>query len=157
MKILALADRKISENLPELIHQHQIQLVVLLGDLKYIEISDLADITIPIIGVLGNHCKFNYFPAFNGQNAHGTKINLLGYSFVEYQGCPHYKGGEYESTQEDCSLIMESLPKADFLLAHSPAQGINSAQPPHEGFVGLTTYLDRHSPKFFSMATRIHL
>lgn len=149
MKILALADRKISEDLPALIKIHNIQLVLLLGDLKYNEICDLEEVEVPILGVLGNHCSFNYLENLQAKNLHLNPVTCLSYSFLGYQGCPYYKGGEYESSQEKCSKELETQGKCDILISHSPAEGINSSISPHEGFIGLRDYLDNFSPLLF--------
>lgn len=151
MKILALADRKITEDLNKIITEQQIDLVLLLGDLKYSEICDLQECVVPILGVLGNHCSFDYISHLQGTNLHQHHISLLNESFFGYQGCPFYKGGQFESTQDECLKVVEAQTSgASILIAHSPASGINSTHmPPHEGFLGLTKYLDKFIPKLF--------
>lgn len=150
MKILALADRKITQDLVELVQKESIDMVLLLGDLKFNEIQDLSEVTIPVVGVLGNHCSFDYFPNLNGVNCHLKKIDIKDLSFFGYEGCPYYKGGEFESTQDECEDLIEEYGEyADILIAHSPASGINSSDSPHEGFDGLLNYINKYKPRFF--------
>lgn len=150
MKILALADRKINDDLVSLVKKQGVDLVLLLGDLKYNEIQDLAEVQVPVVEVLGNHCSFNYLPNLKAHNAHLVSVSLKGLTFFGYQGCPFYKGGQFESTQEECakSLGEKSVP-CDIFIAHSPAEGINSSSSPHEGFNAFISYLKLHRPKFF--------
>jgi len=151
MKISALADRKIDQDLKKLIKDESIELVLLLGDLKYIDICDLEEVKVPIIGILGNHCSFDYISKLKGYNLHNKKLSILGESFFGYQGCPYYKGGEFESSQEECLEKIENLTGCfSILISHSPAKGINSTiESPHEGFEGLTLFLEKFKPKFF--------
>lgn len=150
MKILAIADRQFNLNLIELIEKNNIELVILLGDLKYIDLYDLENSPVLVIGVLGNHCGFDYFENLKAINLHKKKILYKNYVFLGYQGCPLYKGGEYESTQEDCSLFFEKASKCDILISHSPAKYINSTNDkPHDGFLGIYNYILKHNPKFF--------
>jgi Icc-related predicted phosphoesterase len=150
MKILAIADRRIYENLPEIIKTSSIDLVILLGDLKYIDICDLVDSSVPILGVYGNHCMSNYFKELNAINVHMMLTKFGNYKIFGFEGCPDYKFQDHEFSQDEAQSLLEGSPGCDILIAHSPAFGINSSeQPPHEGFIGLTNYLNLHRPKFF--------
>ena len=151
MKLLALADRRISESLPDLIERESIELVLLLGDLKFIDICDLVDAKIPIIGVYGNHCISDYMAEIHAMNAHLKLCSVKGFNIFGFEGCPYYKGEDHEFSQEEAnSLIGSNSPKCDILIAHSPASGINSShQAPHQGFEALKQYLEVHSPKYF--------
>lgn len=151
MKILALADRSVNENILSIIEKEEIDLVLLLGDLKYIDIAELKDAPVPIVGVVGNHCSFDYLESLNAKNAHGKIVKINDLSFFGYRGCPYYKGGQFESTQEECDrIIRENGEYADIFISHSPAEGINStATSPHEVFRGLREYLTKHSSRLY--------
>src|SRR5271154_435972 len=79
MKILVLADRRINESLPDIIKKESIDLVLLLGDLKFIDICDLAEVNIPIVGVYGNHCVSDYFLEIKAENIHLLTTKIKGY------------------------------------------------------------------------------
>jgi Icc-related predicted phosphoesterase len=150
MRILAIADRQFNLALPEYIAKNAIDLVLLLGDLKFIDICDLAEVKIPILGVYGNHCSGDYFPEIKAKNAHLTEQRIQGYSFLGFEGCPYYKGGKHEYSQEEALRLLNESNPVDILIAHSPAAGINSSnQEPHQGFDALKLYLENNSPKFF--------
>lgn len=150
MKILAVADRRVLESLPEMITNHSVDAVFLLGDLKFIDICDLVDVSVPIIGVYGNHCMSDYFPKLNAMNAHLKLNRIKGYSVFGFEGCPYYKGEAHEFTQTKARDLLKDSPRSDILIAHSPASGMNSSsEAPHQGFEALKEYLEEHSPRFF--------
>lgn len=151
MKILALADRRIHEDLISLINKEKIELVILLGDLKFIDIEELKDSPVPVIGVYGNHCQSDYLEeGLNAFNCHLQEFKHQGYSFLGFEGCPFYKGNEREYTQSQCDTLLQSALGVDIFISHSPAQGINSSQQsPHEGFKAIREYLEKYQPKYY--------
>lgn len=150
MKILALADRRINEDIIQLIEDNQIGLVLLLGDLKFIDIEELKNTQIPIFGVYGNHCVDDYFPYINALNLHLNTTEFNGYTFLGFEGCPYYKGFKHEYEQDKAESLLNNQPSCNILISHSPASGINSTDSsPHQGFTALTKYIETHQPTYF--------
>lgn len=142
MKVLALADRSHHENLKEIIDLNNIDIVILLGDLKYIDVCGLERSEHTSDRCLhGNHCTSHYLEKLKFINCHMQQHMINNLSFIGFKGCPYYKGGEHEFDQEEAERLLGLAPKSDILLAHSPAAGINSnEESPHQGFDGLKIY-----------------
>jgi uncharacterized protein len=165
MRALFLADEKPSEPLHELAKDCEI--IILLGDLFYEWIKELENISIPILGVTGNH-DFDTHMNPNSENPlekiGATQLHLdtfeyrgvrfagfsgdLSYIFAE-NNKPYWKGNDPDILKDELKK-METLESADVLLTHFPSNGTLD-MPKFLGRKGLQTfrnYIDRVKPKY---------
>jgi uncharacterized protein len=156
MKILVLADRPPRHSLPGSIAQvcrdNAIELICTLGDLEYADIQELADITLPKIGVYGNHCSGTYMPELGIHNMHLRSGQLSGLTFGGFEGSVRYKVGTAPMyTQEEAAQLMQNFPRVDVFLSHCPPYGINDEpdEVAHQGFHALRSYLDQQQPRLW--------
>ena len=152
MKILVIADRPPKTSIKETVQKENIDLIIVLGDLDYFQISDLVNITIPKIGVYGNHCSGNYFNDLGIKNMHLETFNLSGLSFGGFEGSHKYKEDEYAKmyTQEQAIELLKDFPYVDVFIAHSSPRGINDEDDlAHQGLEALRTYIEKNKPKYF--------
>lgn len=152
MKVLAIADRAPTKPLAQILAENpDLDIIITLWDLYYYDIQALADVrNIPKIGVYGNHCDGRYMETLGIGNLHLKWTKIDGISFMGYQWCVKYKESVLQSTQEECSVAMESAPRADVFISHCPPRWINNNDDSaHYGFEWLLEYIDRTSPKYF--------
>ena len=149
MKIIAISDHTFDNNLLKKYLKDEIKFIFLLGDLKYIDLLELKDVNIPIIGIYGNHCKGDYFKNLNAFNVHDNIYNN-NIKITGIKGCPPYKGGNHEISENQAKQILQNKEKVDILISHSPGKGINNTNKnPHEGFKAITDYIDKNEPALF--------
>lgn len=151
MNILALADRSPKINIPEVIRDDNIELVITLGDFLKESLWVLEDITtIPKIGVYGNHDSGTYMPSLGIWDMHLKIWDFNGLRFGGFQGCVRYKENPdaIMYTQEEAMRMMTNFPKVDIFVSHCPPRGINDEEEvAHQGFQALRDYIDREQPK----------
>lgn len=154
MNILALADKRPNINLTDFLNQHQIDLIVTLGDFTFEDIVALRDIThIPKIGIYGNHCSGTYMPLLGIENMHLKTAEYFGWRFGGFQGCVRYKENPdaIMYTQQEATQLLTQFPPVDIFLSHCPPYGINDDpnELAHQGFTALRAYLDATPPKLW--------
>lgn len=152
MIILAIADRRPTRSLIEIVCTQPIDVICTLGDLEYSDIKELAQIThIPKLGVYGNHCTPWYFTDLGIQNMHLQTQSYQGLVFGWFEWCVRYKPSSYAKiyTQEESQSLLSQMPKVDIMLCHCPPYGINddTQDISHTGFLGLKEYMDNQHPK----------
>lgn len=151
MRILALADRAPSRRIPEIIAETPVDVIVTLGDLELAQIRSLELVSLPKLGVYGNHCSGHYMPELGIQNMHMKTVTINGITFGGYEGCVRYKQSSAPmSTQEEASTLLATLPHVDVMLTHCPPFGVNDDQSDdsHTGFIGLRDYVEREHPQY---------
>lgn len=153
MKILALADRKPTIDIPSIITQERVDLVISLGDFAREDLLSLATIdSTPKIGVYGNHDSGNYMPELGIWDMHLKIWQFQGVTFGGFQGCVRYKADPYAimCTQEEANKLLETFPKVDIFISHCPPRGVNDENElAHQGFSALRKYLDTYQPALF--------
>ncbi len=151
MNILAIADRRPKINIPEVVLDNSIDLIVTLGDLTREDILQLEQIVdIPKIGVYGNHDSGTYMPELGIWNMHMKVLDYRGLRFGGFQGCVRYKENPdaIMYTQEEASQMMASFPEVDVFICHCPPRGINDEEEiAHQGFQALRDYIDYKQPR----------
>jgi Icc-related predicted phosphoesterase len=152
MNILAISDRPPKVSIKKTVLEHHIDLICTLGDLEYLQIKELADITtIPKLGVYGNHCSGNYFDDLGIKNMHLQTFEYKGITFGGFEGSIKYKDDPYAKmyTQEQADDLLKDFHCVNVLLCHSPPFGINDeSDPAHIGFKALKKYLEEKKPKY---------
>jgi len=153
MKILAIADRPPSRPIPDILAEHDIDVIVTLGDLEMHQIRSLEAITdIPKLGVYGNHCSGKYFESLGIQNMHLNTVEVLGKTFGGFQGCVRYKESTYAIMyhQEEASEMIKDFPHVDVMLTHAPPYGVHDdvTEISHTGFLGLRDYVLAKQPSY---------
>lgn len=153
MKILALADRpphlSLQGSLHDVCQREAIELICTLGDLEYSDIAELATITLPKIGVYGNHCSGTYMEPLGIVNMHRHAGILGGLTFGGFEGSVRYKEGVAPMyTQQEADRLMAGFPRVDVFLSHCPPYGINDTpgEVAHQGFHALRRYIDTQQP-----------
>ena len=152
MRVLALADAPPRHPIPDLVAALDPELILLLGDLEPAWTEGLADVVVTKLGVLGNHDEPGALAALGATDLHLTRASAGGLSFVGFGGSPRYRrsegSGRNEWTEEEAAVMLEDLPGADVLLAHSPPAGVNDEpdDPVHTGSPALLRWVQRHEP-----------
>lgn len=153
MKVLAIADRPPKRSIRETVTEENIDLIITLGDLEYMQISELGLIQgIPKIGVYGNHCTPGYMEQLHIVDLHLKTVEINGITFGGFEGSHKYKNDAFAKmyTQEEATELMIDFPCVDVFIAHSPPAGINDEDSPaHQGLLALRNYLDTKQPKYF--------
>lgn len=148
MRLLALADVPVDIDLAATVDAERVDAVVCLGDLEQWAIQGLAGVTVPKVGVYGNH-DWAYMDALGIVDLHlrATRIGDLVFAGVE--GCVRYKpGARFQYEQEEIVAAVASWPRVDVVLTHCPPFGVNDdpTDPAHIGWVGLRQYVERCEP-----------
>jgi len=153
MRILAIADRPPRIPISTIIINENIDLIVTLGDLEYVQIAELGSIHhIPKIGVYGNHCTPGYFEQLDITDVHLKTVEVNGVSFGGFEGSHRYKKDTFAKmyTQEEASFLMKNFPYVDVFIAHSSPATINDEEDPaYHGLIALKQYLDEERPRYF--------
>lgn len=151
MNVLAIADRKPKIDIQDVVLQNNIELIITLGDLTREDLLPLEQIiTIPKIGVYGNHDSGTYMPDLGIWDMHLKIWDYNGLRFGGFQGCVRYKENPAAImyTQEEATQLMYGFPKVDIFLCHCPPRGINDEEEvSHQGLNALKEYIEREQPK----------
>ena len=152
--MLALADRPFHADPVTLAGQHDVDGVLCLGDLQPSWLETLERVTLPKLGVYGNHDDQPYMDRFGIENMHMRRIQLdRGLSVAGFQGCVTYRRscGKVgpSCSQREARRLLRRLPAADVLLCHCPPYGINDdpGDPAHVGFQALREWVLEHRPR----------
>jgi uncharacterized protein len=148
--VLALADKRPPLDPALMAEQMGADAVVCLGDLDRAWIEPLAHLSLPRLGVHGNHDEPDVLREVEVQDLHGKRTSLCGITFAGFEGCVRYGGGgPYQYTQKEASKLARRLPAAEVLLTHCPPRGINDDpdDPAHIGFEGLLEWVRHHRPR----------
>jgi Icc-related predicted phosphoesterase len=151
MKILVIADRPPKQNIIETIDREHVDMVCTLGDLDQFQIQDLASVSLPKIGVYGNHCSGAYMEDLGINNMHLTTFEFGGLKFGGFEGSVRYKEDKYSKmyTQEEADALLADFPAVDVMVVHCPPYGVNDEpEVAHQGFKALRAYVERCKPKY---------
>ena len=160
MKILVVADTH-GELQPHQLPQETLFIkpdgIFLLGDVFINDIELLKQFypTVSILGVGGNHDKWDLLKSVNVQDIHGRVIRWNGLYIAGFGGA--YKcldKDEYMMhSQKDAMEQLSSMPSCDILLTHDqsclkaiPAEGQIDGDS-KTGLIGITEYIDKNQPK----------
>jgi len=132
------------------VEAHGPELVLVLGDLEPAWTDGLAEVGLPKLGVRGNHDAPGALAAVGVEDLHLRRIDCGGLSFSGFGGAPRYSATGNEWTEEEAELLVERLPAADVLLAHSPPAGVNDEadDPVHRGSPALRAWVERNRPSW---------
>ncbi len=150
MLVLALADRRPVPDPATVALQRRVDAVFCLGDLDRAWIESLRGLSIPRLGVHGNHDPPGLLDDLGVEDLHGRRTSIDGLTVAGFEGCVRYgAGGDHQYTHKEASRLAGRLPSADVLLAHCPPLGINDDRddPAHVGFEGLLDWVERHRPR----------
>jgi uncharacterized protein len=124
-------------------------LILLLGDLEPSWMEGLDRIHLPELGVRGNHDAKDALELVGAEDLHLARAEVGGLSFTGLGGSPRYsRKGTNEWTEKQAARLVERLPTADVLLAHSPPAGVNDEpdDPAHSGSPALREWVERNEP-----------
>ncbi len=150
MRVLALADKRPPLDPALMAEQMGVDAVVCLGDLDRAWIEPLARLSLPRLGVHGNHDPLDLLREIDVEDIHGRRTSLGGVTVAGFEGCVRYgAGGPYQRTQKEGDKLARRLPAADVLVCHCPPYGINDDpdDPAHVGWEGLLEWVERHRPR----------
>lgn len=151
---LAIADappKLRGQSLPEFVESNAIDLVITVGDLHRTDIEGADRLSIPIIGVYGNHCDRRYMEDLGIKNLHLSAATIKGITFTGLEGCVRYKAGSRDAlyTQQEYGTLVRGLPPADVIVTHCPPRGINDhpSDVAHVGIEALRARIDTASTR----------
>lgn len=131
--------------------------VFTMGDISLRELVAIRDLfqTSPIYGIRGNHDGHSSLDLADIFNIHSKSIKLGDTIFAGFEGSVRYKRGDYIMFSQKESLdVALDVPAADILVSHDrsfcgPYSDISAeySKSPHEGLIGITSYLQKHSPR----------
>lgn len=149
MRSLVLADRPTDKPLSELIREVEPEVILTLGDLQEWFLAPVAQFSIPVMGVYGNHCT-EYFESLGITNLHLRAYQYGGMIFGGFEGSNRYKAhGHHQWTQQEAWQMIRVLPRVDVMVCHSPPYGVNDHQDDaHQGFYALNWYIKQYQPKY---------
>jgi Icc-related predicted phosphoesterase len=150
--LLVIADitPQLGMSIADYVAAHDIDAVVTAGDLTRFDLAGGEDLTVPVLGVYGNHCDGKYLKDLGIKNLHLKKAALSGVSFTGLQGCVRYKPGTTDVlyTQWQYSWLVKRLRPADVLVTHCPPRGINDHEDAaHIGIDALRKWVERVQPR----------
>lgn len=151
MRLLVIADitPQLGMGVAEYVAVHEIDAVVTAGDLTRFDLAGIDSLSVPVMGVYGNHCDRRYLKDLRITNLHLKRTVVGGVSFTGLEGCVRYKPDKADVlyTQREYMRLVKKLPAADVLVTHCPPRGINDHEDPaHEGIDALRTWVDRVQP-----------
>ncbi len=149
MRVLALADAPPHRPVAELFAACRPALIVLLGDLEPAWTDGLEGLGVRKLGVRGNHDRPDALEAVGAEDLHLRRLEVDGRSFCGFGGSPRYsREGANEWTEDEAATLLEQVPAADVLLAHSPPAGVNDEpdDPAHRGSPALREWVLRNEP-----------
>lgn len=123
--------------------------MLVLGDLEPAWTEGLRDVSLPKLGVRGNHDAADSLDLLGVRDLHLASAEVGGLRFVGFGGSPRYSPhGGNEWTEEEASAMLTRLPAADVLLTHSPPEGINDEPDDraHRGSAALREWVERERP-----------
>lgn len=154
LRALAISDARPewgSRTLPEVVAQKAVDVVITVGDLHRSDIAGADRLSVPVIGVYGNHCDGRYLEDLGATNLHLSRAEVGGLTFAGVQGCVRYKDGSKDLlyTQSEYAEMIRGLPPADVLVTHCPPAGVNDhrGDPAHVGIDALRRWVDSTAPR----------
>jgi uncharacterized protein len=152
VRLLVIADTppKLGMGIADYVAAHDIDAVVTAGDLTRYDLDGINGLSIPVLGVYGNHCDGRYLKDLRIANIHLKTAVVGGVSFTGLEGCVRYKPGTPDVlyTQRQYRRLVRKLPATEVLVTHCPPRGINDGEDPaHVGIEALRTWLDRVQPR----------
>ena len=150
LRLLAFADEPPPTDAAELVGLNAPGAVVTLGDLQPEWISSLASLTLPRLGVHGNHDGEDDLAPLGVADLHLRTAEVGGWTFAGFEGCVRFSPGPHQLTQDEARRLARDLPGADVLICHCPPAGVNDEpdDPAHTGFEALREYVERHRPRY---------
>ena len=146
LRALALADEPPHAPIRELVASHEPDLILVLGDLEPAWTEGLADVTLPKLGVAGNHDAPDAAGGARGRGPAPAPDRAGRPELRGFGGSPRYSrrdGNEW--TEEEAEAMLARLPAADVLLTHSPPAGVNDepGDHVHRGSQALREWVER--------------
>lgn len=137
--------------LDEVAAELRADLVITAGDLHPTDLPGIESVTVPTLGVYGNHCNGRYLDELGITNLHLSAVDVAGITFTGLQGCVRYKDGSRDLlyTQSEYAAMIDQLPGAQVLVTHCPPAGVNDhpSDPAHVGITALAGWVNRNSPR----------
>ena len=151
VRLLVIADfaPMLGMGIADYVAAHDIDAVVTAGDLTRHDLAGIDGLSVPVLGVYGNHCDGRYLEDLGVTNVHLKKVMVGAVSFTGLQGCVRYKPGTTDVlyTQRQYKRLVRKLPNAEVLVTHCPPRGINDHEDPaHVGIEALRNWVDRFQP-----------
>ena len=153
MKLLIIADKSPRIDISSTVATESVDLVVTLGDLNYFALAGLREVSVPKIGVYGNHCHRGYFKDLGIKDLHRQTYEQSGLTFLGLEGCVRYKPNPEAVmyTEAEMQEQMRGLSKVDVVISHCPPYGIHDdpSDATHVGFRVFRSYLEWASPRYW--------
>lgn len=154
IRALVIADTRPNlggRRLDDVVSRNELDLVITAGDLHPSDLPGIEEVTVPAVGVYGNHCSGSYFDDLRITNLHLQQVTVAGITLSGLQGCVRYKEGTRDLlyTQDEYANLVEKLPAAEILVTHCPPAGVNDhpEDPAHVGITALRNWIGTNSPR----------
>jgi uncharacterized protein len=152
MRLLVIADitPQLGMSIADYVVEHKIDAVLTAGDLTRYDLAGIDRLSVPTLGVYGNHCDGRYLEDLRMRNLHLKRATLGGVTFTGLQGCVRYKPGTADVlyTQWQYTWLVRRLRPAEVLVTHCPPRGINDHDDDaHIGIDALRRWVDRVQPR----------
>ncbi len=154
IRALVIADRRPNlggRGLGDVVAERGLDLVITAGDLHPSDLPGMGALTVPALGVYGNHCNGRYFDDLGIIDLHMSRVDVAGIAFTGLQGCVRYKDGSRDLlyTQVEYANLIDEMPGAEVVVTHCPPAGINDhpRDPAHVGIDALRGWIDTHAPR----------
>jgi uncharacterized protein len=148
--VIADITPQLGMSIADYVAAHDVDAVVTAGDLTRFDLAGVEGLSVPVMGVYGNHCDGKYLKDLRIKNLHLKKALVGGVSFSGLEGCVRYKRGSSDVlyTQWQYKWLVKRLRTADVLVTHCPPRGINDHEDPaHIGIDALRKWVDRVQPR----------
>ena len=114
MRALALADRPFHADSRALAAQHDLDVILCLGDLQPSWLETLEFVHLPKLGVRGNHDNEPYMEQFGIEDLHLRRVELdSGLSVCGFEGCVEHRPRLCEIALRNADLCQERGGHAD--------------------------------------------
>ncbi|MDM2164718.1 metallophosphoesterase [Mycobacteroides abscessus] len=153
LRALVISDTnpRLPAGIAAFVRDNDVQLVITGGDLGADDLRGIEDLSVPAVGVYGNHCRRGYFADLGIIDLHVNQVSVNGFSFTGLEGCVRYKDGcsDILYSQDEYRELVKSLPAADVIVSHCPPAGINDhpEHQPHVGVEALRDHIAARPPK----------
>ena len=97
----------------------------------------------------GNHDPPDALESVGAEDLNLKRVELGALSIAGFGGSPRYSPhGGNQWTEAEAEAMLERLPAADVLVAHSPPEGVNDEPDDraHRGSAALRAWVERHQP-----------
>lgn len=149
MNILHYSD-KTDTSFPQL--YNDCDLLISTGDLQQTDFIclELQPTKKPAFGIYGNHDSGTYMEALGIINLHLQIYEWQNMTWGGFQGCPRYKVGDFQYSEEEAEHFYQTFPRVDVLLLHAGGKDLldDPSDSVHIGSPSIAKYIQEKKPRY---------